>query len=268
MTLRAVVDAQTIDVNFSVEISDPCKRAVINAAATPPLVPMTATRFFDTTVTQTYTIDTDLTTNGISCTLTCSLVSPPAYVSLSGSTLVVDVSLTTEANGGTTTNVSVLCDSATYPTLVADRILTFDVTINHCVVNTMTIPTNAAATHAINDAHLSIVFASATWSNLLCLYQVTYTLTFEFNTSPISQPSFINFTEATRTITASATQPSHTGVYNVIITATIPQPSLGAGGTKVVTTNFALTVTNDCASTSLNDITVSNMTVKVTLTNS
>jgi hypothetical protein len=158
----------------------------------------------------------------------------------------------------------VLCDSATYPTLVADRILTFDVTINHCVVNTMTIPANAAVTHAINDAPLPIVFAAATWSNLLCLYQVTYTLTFELNTAPISQPSFIAFTEATRTITASATLPSHIGVYNVIITATIPQPSLGAGGTKVVTTNFSLTVTNDCASTSLVDLSITNMSFKVT----
>ena len=111
MTLRAVVDLQTIDVNFTVEISDPCKRAVINAAATPPLVPMTATRFFDTTVTQTVTLETDLASFGVNCSLTCSLVSPPAFVYLNGANAVVDISLTSEANGGTTTTISILCDS-------------------------------------------------------------------------------------------------------------------------------------------------------------
>ena len=79
--------------------------------------------------------------------------------------------------------------------------------IQDCVVNTMTVPAIADVTHAINDGALPIVFDPATWSDLLCLYVVSYSLSFDLNAAPIAQPSFIAFDQATRTITVDATLP-------------------------------------------------------------
>jgi len=129
----------------------------------------------------------------------------------------------------------------------------------------MGIPAVSNQTHRINDNPIPIVFSPATWSDLVCLYDVTYTLSFVLNSVSISQPSFIAFDALTRTITATATLPAHMGVYTVTVTASIPQPSLGVGGTKQVSTSFVLDVLNDCPSTILNDLTIIDMNVKVSL---
>jgi hypothetical protein len=60
LTLQAAVDAQTITAPFTVEISDPCKRAVFQNPTTSPIADMILIRDFDTTVQQTFSITTDV----------------------------------------------------------------------------------------------------------------------------------------------------------------------------------------------------------------
>jgi hypothetical protein len=75
-------------------------------------------------------------------------------------------------------------------------------------------------------------------------------------------PSFITFNATSRTFDVYATLPAAIGVYNITVTASIPQPS-DTSGVKTVSQAFVLTVGNDCLSTILNDLTISDMTVKV-----
>lgn len=84
---------------------------------------MVLIRTFDSILTQTFSVSTDILTNfGISCAYSVSLVSPPAFVSLSGLTITVNESLTTSANAGpnvinvkaTSTNFSGTVTARTY----------------------------------------------------------------------------------------------------------------------------------------------------------
>ena len=86
---------------------------------------MSIIRDFDSTKTQTFTVTTDVQTSySLVCNIVASLVSPPAYVSISGTTITVNASLTTQSDAGPHT-ISVLVDSADYPTSVTDVTYTF-----------------------------------------------------------------------------------------------------------------------------------------------
>jgi len=269
LTLQASVDAQTITGAFQVEISDPCKRAVFEVSTTPALAPMVLIRDFDSAKTQSFKVTTDVeATYGLICNYVASLTPTWTYVSLAGSTASYTITAypvpTVLADVGVHA-ISISVVSLEYSATVATEIYTFDLTIQHCVVNTMSIPSISDYTHRINDSPLSMVFSPATWSDLICDYDATYTLSFVLNSVSISQPSFIAFDALTRTITATATLPAHMGVYSVTVTASIPQPSLGVGGTKQVSMLFILNVLNDCPSTILNDLSILDMSVKVSL---
>jgi hypothetical protein len=60
MALRAQVDSQDINVSFTVEISDPCMRAVFQEATPSPIADMVLIRDFDTMKTQTFSVTTDI----------------------------------------------------------------------------------------------------------------------------------------------------------------------------------------------------------------
>jgi hypothetical protein len=92
LQIRSVVDGLTQDKSFTVEIIHPCRDATILPAAN-PFSSMTVVRNFDTSKTQTQSISTDrMITYSIFCPFTCNLVSPPVYLSLSGTaTISVDV---------------------------------------------------------------------------------------------------------------------------------------------------------------------------------
>jgi hypothetical protein len=95
LTLRALVDSQTVDANFQFEIADPCKRAIFQAVSPSPLANMVVIRNFDFTKTQTVSVTTDIETNyGLVCNFVASLSSPPSYVSITGKIITVDASLT------------------------------------------------------------------------------------------------------------------------------------------------------------------------------
>ena len=86
---------------------------------------MVIIRNFDSTKTQTVSVTTDIETNyGLVCNFVPTLSSPPSYVSITGKTITVDASLTTLADIGMHT-ISVVVDSADYPTSVLDAIYNF-----------------------------------------------------------------------------------------------------------------------------------------------
>lgn len=60
------------------------------------------------------------------------------------------------------------------------------------------------------------------------------------------KPLFIMFDNTNRTFSISAKIPTDLGVYDIIVTASIPQPS---SGVKTVSEQFVLTVVKDCPST-------------------
>ena len=77
-------------------------------------------------------------------------------------------------------------------------------------------------------------------------------------------PYFVNF-DATSSFSVLASLPNAIGVYDITVTATIPQPS-NPSGVKEVSQPFVLTVLGDCHNTNLIDMPVTNMLVKVTQT--
>jgi len=196
LTLRAMVDAATVDATFQVEVSDPCKRAILQPATPSPFANMVLIRDFDTTKTQTVSITTDiLTSYSLVCNLAASLVSPPTYVSIAGLTITVDPSLTTQADVGLHT-ISVLVDSSDYPANVIDVTYTFTLNVQHCVVTVMSIPTILDTSHTLNSGPTPLSFSAATWSNFACNYAVTYTAAYVLNTETITQPSWLTFSGA------------------------------------------------------------------------
>jgi hypothetical protein len=61
------------------------------------------------------------------------------FVSLIAETITVDTAATTAADVGLHT-ISITSSSAFYPGTVADKTYTFVLNVQHCVVNTMTLP--------------------------------------------------------------------------------------------------------------------------------
>lgn len=125
LTLQATVDGVTATKVFTVTISDPCKRAVLQPETPSPLSAMTVIRNFDLTKTQTFSVTTNLQTlYGISCNIACTKSGGPAYVTLAGMTITVNVSATTSANAGTQT-VTLNCDSADFASSVVEKNYSF-----------------------------------------------------------------------------------------------------------------------------------------------
>jgi len=100
---------------------------------------MTLILDFDVTKTQVVSVKTDIETNySIVCPLTCSLQPPPAYVSETGSTITAITALATTVDVGPHT-ISLYCASSNYPTFVTAKTYTFVLTVQHCIVNTLTL---------------------------------------------------------------------------------------------------------------------------------
>ena len=90
---------------------------------------MVLIRDFDTTVPQTFTIVTDIETDyGIVCDYVATLVAPPAFISLTDSTLTADESATVIGDVGQHT-ITVEVTSALYPADVAAEQYTFTLDI-------------------------------------------------------------------------------------------------------------------------------------------
>jgi hypothetical protein len=76
-------------------------------------------RDFDVIKTQTVVVKTDIEIlNGTVCPLACSAIGFPAFVTLTGSVIQADTSLTTIANVGPHP-LSLNCNSIAYPLVVA-----------------------------------------------------------------------------------------------------------------------------------------------------
>ena len=227
---------------------------------------MVLIRDFDPTLTQTFTIVTDIEQNyGLVCAYVASLVAPPTFVSLATTTLSVDPLLTTGAEIAVHP-ISVLVSSVLYPTTVLDETYTFLLDIQHCTVSSFTIAPIADASMLINDPALPVTFNAAVLASLTCLYTTTYADAYVLNAAAIARPGFATFNEPTRTLTFNPTLPAEVGVYTITVSATIPDPVAGPTATQVITTSFVLTIDKDCPSTVLVDMPINDMAVLVTLT--
>lgn len=216
----------------------------------------------------TYTIKTDIETSyAIACPLTCSLVSPLSYVSQLGTTVTVSpTNLMLTGDVGVKTQ-TINCVSTNFGATVTPVDYSFNVIIDYCIVDTFTIPAINDVTMVVNTGSQTVSFSAASFSNLSCLYTITYTTIILKNGNPVT-PSFIGFNAATRQFTFTPTVAADVGVYSIAVLASIPQPSLGSGKTKIVEANFTLTVQNDCPATALVDMTVANLYKYVTGTDS
>jgi hypothetical protein len=109
---------------------------------------------------------------------------------------------------------------------------------------------------------ITVSFLDAYWSDLNCVYQVTYNASYLKGGSVIAAP-FIVLNGATKTFSISPTLGSEVGLYSIILTASIPNPSAGAAAIKTASTSFKLIVNDNCGSTTLIDKTFNDMTVNV-----
>jgi hypothetical protein len=103
------------------------------------------------------------------CNKTYSLVSPPAYVTLLGTTITVDPTQAGPGDVGTkviTLEVNSLEFSGTVPT----SSYTFTLIVQHCVVNSYAIAPIPDTMYVIPQGALNIPFTEGVWGNLACLY--------------------------------------------------------------------------------------------------
>jgi hypothetical protein len=196
---------------------------------------MTLIRNFDTTKTQTFYFKTDIeVTHSLVCGLTATLLTPESYpyVSLSGLTISVDPSLTSASNVGLHT-ISIQATSTLYPGSVTAKTYTFVLDIQHCVVSTMTLAAIPDVLYYLNQGALAVPFTAVRWSSLACQYTATYTASYAKVGSTITQPAWITFTPASLTFSVNSISALDLGVYDITLTATIPQPS-DVSGVKTV----------------------------------
>ena len=173
MTLQATVDAQTITAIFNVEVSDPCKRAVFEPATNPALASMILIRDFDSQITQSFVVQTDIEkVYGPVCNYVATLTPTWNYVSISGSTasytITVDENLTVGTDVGIH-SIAITVNSLEYSSTVTPKTYTFNLDIQHCVVNMMGFPLqNPDVSYMINDTPLTGFFQPVQWSDLAC----------------------------------------------------------------------------------------------------
>jgi len=119
LTLRATINGLTADAAFNLDIADPCRRAVFQPISDAPISDMTLIRDFDSILTQTFVIKTDIEINySLLCAYTVSPWLPPAYFSLTGLTIILDESFTIPIDVGPHT-LYITAKSADYPGSVA-----------------------------------------------------------------------------------------------------------------------------------------------------
>lgn len=92
----------------------------------------------------------------------------------------------------------------------------------------MDLPPITDLVYYLNDPQATIPFGPATWSDLACLYDVVYTVEYSLHGDPISEPYFVSFDAASQ-FTVEAFLPDAIEVYDIIVTATIDQPSDPSG---------------------------------------
>lgn len=142
-----------------------------------------------------------------------------------------------------------LIDSTLNPGLIDDLIYTFVIDVQHCVVNVMDLPAIASVEHIIKQGVQSHFFLPATFSDLACEYDLTYTIeSIKVGGSSNPQPTWMTFDGPTQSFTFNAADPSDVKVYSITVTASIPQPS-DPSGVKTVSKTFDLTVLSDCVLT-------------------
>jgi hypothetical protein len=185
---------------------------------------------FDTAdLLQPFTVKTDLeNTKSIVCAYTPSLIAPPAYAQLIGSSLKITASLLLPAHVGPN-YITVRATSTLYPGSVftVDYKMTF--TVSFCATSTFAIPAIPNMDFIIAQGSTDHSYIDATFSNLACLYTVTHTASYDLFGLSIPKPSFITFLPASSKFTVNSISPIDLGVYTLTVTATIPQPSVAAG---------------------------------------
>jgi hypothetical protein len=113
---------------------------------------MTLIRNFDSIVTQVFSIKTDVETlnSTIVCAQTITLVSPPGFMSLSGSSLVATESLTIATDVGPHV-ITVQAESTLYNSTVTPVQYTLSIDIYACEVTSITIPSILDFTYTLGS---------------------------------------------------------------------------------------------------------------------
>lgn len=223
---------------------------------------MNIIRDFDGVITQSFTISTDLLASGITCPLSCSAASWPAYAQLNSFVVSADTALTTAADVGPHV-LSVTCGSIAYPATVASKSYSFTVTVQHCVVNTFSIAAISNVSYVLYSGPLSVPYTNAVWSNQACYYTATYSASFALGGVTIAPPAFVVLDPASSSFMIDSYSPTDKGTYTVTLTAQIPQPS-DPSGVKTVSTSFVLdAIDPPCGTSSLVNLILPDITILV-----
>jgi hypothetical protein len=126
----------------------------------------------------------------------------------------------------------------------------------------MSIPAISNTSYSISSGATTLYFNAATWSSLACNYVVKYNATYVLNTITINEPTWLTFTEASRSFLVETSSVSDAGVYTITVTASIPQPSDGSG-VKTVSESFTLAVINECSLTLFEARVIPDVTTRV-----
>jgi hypothetical protein len=168
ITETATVDGIQRTKTITITVKDPCSRAIMQPSTPSPIPAMVLTLNFDSTVTQTLAVKTDIEINyAIVCSLTCSLVSPPVYLTKVASNLTANALAATTADVGPH-NINVNCVSTNFPATVTAKTYTFVLTVKYCQVNSLTLSPIAHVDYLLGQPPIDATFLAASISNLAC----------------------------------------------------------------------------------------------------
>jgi archaellum component FlaG (FlaF/FlaG flagellin family) len=181
LTLSAQVDGLQADSQFNIYISDPCMYATFMPTTLPSL---TLIRNFDTTVSASFWVQTDVEQNfSVLCNFVATLVTPSLYASVSDTTIQLDESLLDAADAGIQT-LMIEVTSLEYPNSVTAAQYTFTVDIQECNTNSFSFPVTLQDLSVyLHQAAETVTFQRAEWSDLACRLEESYSVDVKLNGS-------------------------------------------------------------------------------------
>ena len=198
-------------------------------ATNPALASMILIRDFDSQITQSFFVQTDIEkVYGPVCNYVATLTPTWNYVSISGSTasytITVDENLTVGTDVGIH-SIAITVNSLEYSSTVTPKTYTFSLDIQHCVANIF-LPAIGSQTYKVNTGIKELTLSPATLDKA-CTYARTYSVT-----SPLSLPSWITWDASLQKFTFNPTIPAHVGSISITVEVSIPDPATSPTATK------------------------------------
>lgn len=268
-TLTGIVDGKIATTNFDVFIKDPCSTSTFELDPN-PITDFAMLMTYMTTEVQTWPVKiwTDVErATGIVCPVTCDLQPVLPYMTLSAdcTMLTLDGSQASDLDVGIH-NMELTVDNsifdATHPThTVNTAVYPFIVDLTACeVLDFHWVTTVTDHTYMLTDVMwTSNPFLALQNERSDCVHPITYTVDIMRDGVPTTDAAVvIDWNTVDNTFSVESWENADIGLYNFVVTASIPQV-LEPTGVREITFTFDVIIISDCEFTVINDRSIVDM---------